>query len=106
MIHENVYVPDKSVKGRIGDICINPKTGKKYKCVSSYRDITTEEYEWVEVSEPTPKLEVPKKEMPEPKPAPEPKEPPKKEQGRPYENCNGYNGNRKQYNKQYRPNSN
>ena len=106
MIHENVYVPDKSVKGRIGDICINPKTGKKYKCVSGYRDITTEEYEWVEVSEPTPKLEVPKKEMPEPKPAPEPKEPPKKEPERRYDSRNGYNGNRKQYNKQYRPNSN
>ena len=106
MLHENVYVPDKSVKGRIGDTCINPKTGKKYRCVSSYRDITTEEYEWIEVLEPTPKPEIPKKEIPEPKPTPESKEPPKKEPERRYDNRNGYNGNRKQYNKQSRPNSN
>lgn len=48
-------VPTKKTKGALGDIYTDTSTGKKYKCVFSYRDNDADDFDcqWKELSEET-----------------------------------------------------
>ena len=48
-------IPTKKTKGALGDIYTDTSTGKKYKCVFSYRDNDDAEFDcqWKELSEDT-----------------------------------------------------
>ena len=81
-------IPTRKTEGAIGDIYTDTATGKQYKCVFSYRENTTGEFDcqWKpmdvknpEQSKATGKIEV--KENIEPKPE-SPKETPKKPAGK------------------------
>lgn len=104
--------PTKHTVGAIGDIYENTETGKRYSCSCIYSDsMGVEEYEWRETDQDI-EEDILEEEEPE-QPAEEtpvekekPEQPVRDQQFDQNRNNNrNWNGNKTQYNKQYRPNN-
>lgn len=108
--------PTKYTVGAVGDFYDDLDTGKRYECES----ILTvsggiQEYEWYEVEQVTDEDDILEEAVPEPEqsveetPVTEEKEPEKpvnnQQYGQNRNNNRNWNGNKTQYNKQYRPNN-
>lgn len=109
--------PTKHTVGATGDIYEDVTTGKKYICGCIYSDsMGVKEYEWKETVQDIGDIyeEVPDPEQPEETPVTdeeviEEKKPEQPENNQQYDrnrnNNRNWNGNKTQYNKQYRPNN-